>query len=140
MLDKKVIYKELYINASKEMVYKCLTTPEHIVSYFPLEKVESNWTEGSSILFEGKESGKDIGKIINLVENEMFSFRYWNQNHFTKNIPQNEVFVNYLLKNSEGGTLLILKQSNLPSDEYFSIMNTVWKKLLNDFKVYVENK
>lgn len=81
----------------------------------------------------------DAGVIQSLVRPKLFEYTYWSNNHGTENRPENHVSVQYSLRNEAQGTRVALVQSNLPSLDYYALMNEVWDSLLQSLKAYVES-
>lgn len=133
------ITKTIEIVSSKDRIYDALINPDEIVSYFPLEQVISTWNVGAPIKYIGGQSGMDEGVIDVLDKNKRFQFTYWNANHGTENKKENHITIAYSLSGEGSRTILTLKQSNIPSEQYFEIMNSVWDDLLNRLKQYVES-
>ena len=53
-MEKHVVYKEILIDATPEIVWEALTNPELTKKYFYHCKVLSDWKAGSPIVFKGK--------------------------------------------------------------------------------------
>ncbi len=136
------IKKSVQIRASRERVFKALTTSDEIPKFFPLNEVTSAWEPGSEVLYKGEVGGTpftDYGVIEELSSPSVYSYRYWSDNHGTKRIPQNYVVIRYSLAETPEGTELTLFQSNIRSKELYSLMETqVWDALLGALKNYVE--
>lgn len=133
------ITKTIEIASSKDRVYDALINSNEILSYFPLGQVVSTWKVGASIKYIGGQSGVDEGVIDVLDKNKRFQFTYWNANHGTENKKENHITIAYSLSGEKSHTILTLKQSNILSEQYFEIMNSVWDDLLNRLKRYVES-
>lgn len=137
------IEKVVWIKADPTTVFDALTSSEQIVEYFPLDKVTSSWSEDSELCMQGTANGQtftDYGLIDVLDRPKAFAYKYWSDNHGTENRPENHVSVNYQLQSDGGGTRVEMVQSNLPSQEYWAVMNQAWDGLLNSLKAYVESE
>jgi len=137
------ITKQIIIKASPEKVFATLTSSDEIPKYYPLNEVISSWQVGDSVHYKGEISGQaftDYGVITELKHPEVYSYRYWSDNHGTENIPDNHLTINYTLLLVNGTTQLTLVQDNIKSEEMFNVMNTVvWDMLLNGLKEYLES-
>ena len=133
------ITKTIEIDSSKDRVYDALINSDEILRYFPLEQVVSTWKVGDPIKYIGGQSGVDEGIIDVLDKNKCFQFTYWNANHGTENKKENHITITYSLSGEKSHTILTLKQSNIPSERYLEIMNSVWDDLLYRLKQYAES-
>jgi len=141
-LNRFTIEKEIFINASLNLVFDMLTNSKEIIKYFPLQEVISDWKIGSTVLYRGAVGPNkftDYGIIEIMSRPYEYKYSYWSDNHGTERKPENYLSISYTLSKVEGGTLLKLKQSNLRSKEMFQVMNdNVWDFLLNNLKKHVE--
>ncbi len=136
------VEKTVQISASREKVFRALTSSDEIPKFFPLKEVTSTWEPGSEVLYKGEVAGipcTDYGVIEELSPPSVYSYRYWSDSHGTKRIPQNYVAIRYSLADISKGTELKLVQSNIRSKELYSLMEAhVWDALLGALKTYVE--
>lgn len=138
------IKKVIQINAPIERVYSALISSDEIPQYFPLKKVESTWREGEEVLYYGvvgEQPFIDYGVIEKLNSPNLYQYSYWSDNHGTERLPENHISISYQLKENQGGTELVLNQSNIQSRELYQVMEEqVWDYLLGSLKQYVEIK
>ncbi len=136
------IKKEIFIDASPELVFDTLTNSDEIIKCFPLKEVVSEWKVGSEVLYKGEINSKeftDYGVIEILSRPEKYKYSYWSDNHATERVPENHLSICYELSKNGDGTKLELVQSNLKSDEMFLLMDTVvWEALLNNMQNHIE--
>ena len=136
------IEKKIVIKATANKIYQALTNSEKIIEFFPLKQVISAWQIGKPVLYKGEINGQaftDFGLIEVLEPNKKYQYRYWSDNHGTKNLPENYLSICYQLKALTEGTELTVKQTNLPSAQMLQIMDElVWPQLLNSLKSYIE--
>ena len=134
--------KTIPLKAPIGKVFKALTNNEEIPKYFPLNSVESTWQEGAEVLYKGEINGvpfTDFGVIERLTPPVEYRYRYWSDNHGTERTDENHVSIAYYLEKSEEDTILTVKQSNIRSEEMYTLMNDqVWDFLLQSFKDYIE--
>lgn len=136
------IEKKILINASKDRVYEALTKSSEITKFYPLNEVISTWEEGAEVLYKGEANGSsftDFGLIDTLNKPNLYSYRYWSDNHGTERSPENYVSISYALAETPQGTELTLKQSNIRSEALYHLMESqVWDFLLGSLKQYLE--
>ena len=135
-------HKEIQIDASIERVFTALTDSESIPRFYPLLSVESDWLVGSEVLYHGEINGvqfTDFGVIEHLDSQNVYSYRYWSDNHGTERADENYLTITYRLESVTGGTLLKVTQSNIKSPELYEMMDSqVWDYLLASLKKYAE--
>ncbi|WP_394251083.1 SRPBCC domain-containing protein [Vibrio profundi] len=136
------IEKIVEINAPKARVFEALTNSDEIIKYYPLKEVASSWEVGAEVLYKGEVNGApftDYGVIEVLDDGNVYSYRYWSDNHGTERTPENHIFIRYALSETQTGTELKLVQSNIHSEELYSLMeHQVWDFLLGSLKSYLE--
>jgi uncharacterized protein YndB with AHSA1/START domain len=142
-MDNFTIEKEIFINASPELVFDMLTNSAQVIKYFPLKEVVSEWKVGSEVLYKGEVDNKsftDYGVIDVISRPDEYKYTYWSDNHGTDRTPENHLSIRYKLSKEGKGTKLELVQSNLRSKEMFQMMDaTVWDFLLNNMKNHIES-
>lgn len=136
------VKKLIEIKAPVERVFRALTTSEEIPKYYPLIEVESTWKLGADVLYKGEVDGTpftDFGVIEAIEPPKLYEYRYWSDNHGTERLPDNYIRISYSLSSSNGGTELLLTQSNIISEDLYQLMETqVWDYLLGSLKDYIE--
>ena len=136
------IYKEIQLDASIERVFTALTASEEIPRFFPLNGVKSKWLVGSEVLYHGEINGNkftDFGVIEKLEPPNVYSYRYWSDNHGTERVDENYLRISYSLQRDAGGTILHVRQTNIKSPELYELMDSqVWNFLLSSLKKYIE--
>jgi len=138
------VEKVIQINAPIARVFEALTNSDEIPNYYPLKEVVSTWEVGAEVLYRGEVDGSsftDYGVIEKLNKPNVYSYRYWSDNHGTERTPENHSLVSYTLTETLEGTELKLVQSNIRSEERYELMETqVWDFLLGSLKKYVESR
>jgi uncharacterized protein YndB with AHSA1/START domain len=135
----RAIDKSVRIRASPTKVFEALTCGSEIPKYWPIKKAEIGSQVGDSVLLRGDDFA-DRGKITKFKKGEMFEYEYWSTNHGTTETKENQVIISYKLNAEGDGSILMLHQESLPSDELLEQMDGVWDFLLGSLKEYVENK
>ena len=137
------IKKNVYIDAKPEAVFDALTSSDDIVRYFPLRRVAAEWKVGGEILLEGDVNGevfRDYGLIQVFSPPHQFKYSYWSDNHGTERTPENHLTIDYRLCSHQDETKVEMEQSNLKSEEMFSLMESVWDHLLSNLASYIETR
>jgi uncharacterized protein YndB with AHSA1/START domain len=102
--------------ASAAEVWRALTTPETIKTYFFGADVESDWRVGSPIRFRGEFKGKpyeDKGEIRTFEPQRRLSFSHFSPLSGDPDKPENYHLVTFELEPQGGRTRVTLTQSNL---------------------------
>ena len=113
------------VQAPVDEVWRALTTPETVRSFFMGAEVESDFTVGSPIRFKGAFKGKayeDKGEILVAEPGKQLSFSHYSPMSGAPDAPENYHVVTYDLEPDGARTQVTLTQSNLrggvtPSDE-----------------------
>lgn len=138
------IHKEIVVRSPINKVFSALTSSEEIPKYFPLKSVESDWLEGSEVLYKGEANGApftDYGVIEEISAPTTYRYRYWSDNHGTQRSQDNYLIIEYKLEIISEGTKVSVTQSNIKSKAMYEMMNNqVWGYLMDALKDYMENR
>jgi len=135
------------INASPGEVWTALTTPDLIKSYFFGTEIDTDWHEGSPIIFRGDWKGKryeDKGKIQTFEPERKLSYSHWSPLSGAPDRPENYQLVTFDISRANGGTKVTLSQSNLmddakkPDPAKLQEFEKNWKMVLDGLKKVVE--
>ncbi len=141
-MRRRIITKEILIDARPEKVFDALTTPEKIIIFFPVSEVISNWEVGGVVEFKGgtnDQSFTNYGVITEFTKPHHFTYQYWINNYGEEKTPENHIYISYSLTRKDNLTKLQVVQRNIRSQELFETMdNVVWGNILNSLKNYVE--
>lgn len=136
------------INAPKEEVWKSLwgeeTYPQWTRSFSPNSRVETNWEEGSKVLFLDGENGGMISKIEEKKENEKMVFRHLGMIDKNGKEDMESELVKawegaeeiYKLESRDGKTELSVDMDVAKDQEEF--FDTTWPKVFRDLKEIIE--
>ena len=113
------------VQAPADEVWRALTTPETVRSFFMGAEVESDFAVGSPIRFKGEFQGKayeDKGEILVAEPGRQLSFSHYSPMSGAPDAPENYHVVTYDLEPDGARTQVTLTQSNLtggvkPADE-----------------------
>jgi uncharacterized protein YndB with AHSA1/START domain len=128
------------IDAPASEVWSALTTPEIIKKYFFGSEVETDWAEGSPIVFRGEYDGRryeDRGRIRDVEDQKSLSFTHWSEMSGKPDSPENYATVTYDLKKLGGKTEVKVTQTNCMGDAEQTKKN--WRMVLDGLKKTVEH-
>lgn len=138
---------KITIDAPREKVWKILwnekTYPEWTSAFSPGSRAETDWKEGSKVLFLNGENEGMVCRIAAKRENEFMSFETLGEVQNGVEDTQSErvkkwagALENYTLKSVDGKTELTVDQDI--SDEYKDYFIETWPKALEKLKSLVE--
>lgn len=140
-MDKQ-ISKTYRINAMPRKVWEALTTPEIIKRYFFGTEAESDWKEGSQILYRGVWEGKeylDKGIILELVPEKLLTINHWSSRTGKADSPENYSPHSYQLSEVDGGTdLTMVQEDAFTSEENRAKAWQHWDVVIEGLKKVVE--
>lgn len=138
---------KITIDAPSSKVWEVLwgdeTYPEWTSVFSPDSNVETDWSEGSKILFtDGKGSGM-VSRIARKIDNEFMSFKHLGEMHngvedmSSENVSAwSGAMENYSLKDIGGKTELIVETD--VTDDFKEFFMEVWPKALDKLKSIAE--
>jgi uncharacterized protein YndB with AHSA1/START domain len=129
------------INAPAVKVWRALTDPEIVKQYFFGTNVQSNWKEGSPILWTGEWQGKtyqDKGTILAITPGKYVKYSYWSSMAGTEDKPENYQNVSYDLTEKDGITTLELTQDNIKDEASKQHSEQNWQGVFGKMKEMVE--
>jgi uncharacterized protein YndB with AHSA1/START domain len=119
------------IAAPPKEVWKALTTPETIKSYFFGADVETDWEEGSPITFSGDWKGEhfqDKGEIITFAPERRLAYSHWSPLSNTEDAPENYHKLTFDLARDDNGTRVTLRQDAAPGEDVNEKTLAEWKR------------
>ncbi len=140
---KKSVEITAIIKAPIDKVWDALTTPEIIKQYFFGTHLTTDWKEGSPMYFQGEFQGikyEDKGVVKKFTPKKHITYSYWSVFSGQPDQPENYQLVSYDLNEVEGGTEIVVKQSNLKEDTetHKDHVRANWKMVLEGLKQLVE--
>ncbi len=108
-----------YIDSTPEQVWKGLTDQKKISKYFLGAEVETDWKVGNPITWKGEFEGKpyvDKGEVLAFEPGRHLSFSHWSPLAGSDDLPENYHRVDIDLEEQNGGTNVLLRQSNLSGE------------------------
>lgn len=140
-MTNQIIQKEKEISAQLDKVWQVLTDPKYIQKWLEVE-VESEWKEGSPILFKftwEKKEYIDKGVILSLKENEVFSYSYWSVFSGLEDRKEHYSKITFELKNESGKTKLKLTHADFANSTMYEHSEKNWEHSLDMIKKIAES-
>lgn len=133
---------ETEINASPERVWVALTDPKLIKRYMFGSDVETDWQQGSPIVWKGEYEGKayqDKGKILEIEPEKHLKVTHFSPLSGLQDVPDNYHTLVYELTSHGDSTHLSLSQDKNGSQEEAGRSKGMWEMMLGGLKEVVEN-
>ena len=141
MNDNLVATSTVTIAAAPEKVWAALIDPAIVEKYYFGTHVESDWTVGSPITWEGEYEGKpyrDHGTILEVKPHARLVNTHFSPLAGREDVPENYHTLTYELQPTEGGTILTLSQDNNHSYDDVEHSQSNWDQMLLGLKKVVE--
>ena len=103
------------VKAPPSAVWKALTTPSTLKQFFFGSDVSTDWQVGSPIRFKGNWKGRpyeDKGNIQTFDRDKRLAFTHWTPLSGMEDRPENYHVVSFDLRPANGGTEVVLTQTN----------------------------
>ena len=134
------------VKAPPSAVWKALTTPSTLKQFFFGSDVSTDWRVGSPISFSGNWKGKpyeDKGNIQTFDRDQRLAFTHWSPLSGMEDTPENYHVVSFDLRPANGGTEVVLTQTNQNDAEPITPENRQeyaknWTMVLEGLKKAVE--
>jgi uncharacterized protein YndB with AHSA1/START domain len=134
------------VKAPPSAVWSALTTPSALKQFFFGSDISSDWQVGSPIKFRGSWKGKpyeDKGNIQTFDREKRLAFTHWSPLSVIEDKPENYHVVSFDLRPVNGGTEVVLTQTNLNDSEPLTAENRQeydknWAMVLDGLKKTVE--
>jgi uncharacterized protein YndB with AHSA1/START domain len=132
---------ETDINASPAQVWSALTDPEQIKKFMFGTDVQTDWQQGSSIVWKGVYEGKeyeDKGEILEIEQGRRLKVTHFSPLSGQPDVPENYHTLVYELQERGSTTHLTLSQDNNAGEEEAEHSRSMWAMLLAGVKKAVE--
>ena len=132
---------ETDIDASTAEVWAALTDPAAIARYMFGSQVETDWQQGSPIVWRGEYDGKpyeDKGQILEVVPGQRLVVTHFSPLSGQADVPENYHTLTYLLGTADGRTHLSLSQDGSASEEEAEHSRGMWQSVLDGLKGVAE--
>ncbi|WP_336517822.1 SRPBCC domain-containing protein [Pollutibacter soli] len=134
---------EININSSTAAVWHALTDPEKISKYMFGSRVESEWKEGSQIIWKGNFKGiafRDKGVIVEMTPEKILRFTHYSPLSKLPDTPENYHIVTIELSGHQKCTNVKLTQDNNTTEESKSHAEENWSMMLEGLKKLLEEE
>ncbi|MBI3573097.1 MAG: SRPBCC domain-containing protein [Candidatus Kerfeldbacteria bacterium] len=129
------------INAQAAKIWEALTNPETIKQYLFGTNVETDWKEGSPIIWKGEWQGteyEDKGTVLKVVPERLLETTYWSSMSGKTDSPENYNNVKYELSEGNAQTIVTITQDNNPTEESKKHSEENWNMVLKGLKELLE--
>jgi len=129
------------IAAPPEDVWTALTEPSAIKRWFFGVDTETDWVPGNSLVHRGEWQGRpyeDKGTIVRFDPPTMLIHTHWSPMGGLPDEPENYQQVRWSLEPREGGTVLTITETNLPSEDAKAVSEQAWAAALDGLKRLLE--
>ena len=128
------------IKATIDKVWDALTNPEMVKQYFFGSNQETDWNVGSKVMWTGEYDGTtyvDKGVVLEYLPNKKLSYSYLSSWSGLDDMPENYLLVSYEVEEIDGGTELIITQSNYDEKKAEHSAEN-WEVVIDGLKKLVE--
>jgi uncharacterized protein YndB with AHSA1/START domain len=136
-----IAHAEIEIAAPAANVWRALTDPEIVATYFFGAQVESDWQPGSSITWRGEFDGKsfeDNGEVLEVVPGRRLVLTHYSPLTGLPDLPENYHTIAYELVERGNSTHLSLDQDNNGDEDEAARARDNWTAMLGALKKVVE--
>ena len=141
-MDKDLVAKaSTTVEAPVAKVWDALVTPETIKRYMFGTTVQSQWREGSAIVWKGEWKGKpyeDKGVIRRVEPGRTLQYTHYSPLAGLPDVPENYHTVTISLSEQNGHTLVSLVQDKNQNEEAREHSESNWKTMLDGLKKVLE--
>jgi uncharacterized protein YndB with AHSA1/START domain len=131
------------MSAAVPDVWHALTDPGLIGKYFFNVKVDGDWKEGNTIVYQGEWQGKKFqskAKVLQLRDQKLLKYSYWSDMSGSEDLPENYHVITYELRSLDGKTELTMTEENLADEKMKERSAMLWKQVFESLKKLVERK
>lgn len=129
------------VRAPVAVVWSALIDPDQIREYMFGSQVQTDWTVGGPILWNGEYEGRsyqDKGKVIEYDEPRRLSVTHFSPLSGQADVPENYHTLVYTLAEDGENTRVTLSQDNNASEEEAEHSKANWQQMLQGLKSHVE--
>jgi uncharacterized protein YndB with AHSA1/START domain len=131
----------IIIDAPADRVWKVITDPAAVKEFMFGADLETDWTEGSPILWRGEWEGKsyeDKGEILEVDPGRRLVHTHFSPLGGEEDKPENYHTLTWTLENRDGATRLTLSQDNNANEDAAEHSKGMWDMLVADVKKIAE--
>jgi len=141
-MSEHIARAEVTIDAPAATVWRGLTDPETISRYMAGSRVDTDWTVGGPITWNGEYDGhtyQDKGKVLEFEPPRRLVVTHFSPLTGQDDIPENYHRVSYDVVDNGGRTTVTLEQDGNDSAEQAEQFSTNWQQMLAGLKAEVES-
>ncbi len=131
------------VEARETAVWDALVNPDMVRRWMAGAQVESDWKEGSRIVWRGEWQGKafeDHGTVLRVEPERLLEFTHFSPFSGAADVPENHHTVTIALRTEGERTRLTLTQDNNPSESTREHSEKNWSAMLAGLKKAVEDQ
>jgi uncharacterized protein YndB with AHSA1/START domain len=132
---------QIHVDAPRERLWHALTDPDTIGRYLYGSRVETDWREGSPIVYRGEWEGRpyeDKGTILEIAPGDRLVTSYYSPLSGKPDEPASYQTVSYLLADDGHGTRVTITQDGCVDDADAERSSANWATVLHSLKAVVE--
>ena len=133
--------KSIVIKATPARVWEALTDPAQVKQVMWGSEVESDWKQGSPLIYRGVWEGKpfeDKGTILEIDPPRLLRTNYYSPLSGKADVPENYAEVTYALVPEGNGTKITVTQSNIADEKTRDHSESNWGGALETMKKMIE--
>jgi uncharacterized protein YndB with AHSA1/START domain len=141
MTENSFVYVT-YIATTPEKLWEALTSSEYTEQYFFGSSIQSDWQEGSELIYSRNGQVSDYGKILKIEHNRVLSFTWTYVGDGVEwKLPSRVTFESKPMKET---VKLILRHEDLQPgdlvdrDDTFEGLNNGWPAIISNLKSLLE--
>jgi uncharacterized protein YndB with AHSA1/START domain len=130
------------LNATRNAVWRTLTTPDQIRQWFFGVETRTDWQVGGPIVHSGEWQGQpyeDKGTIVEFDPPRKLVHTHWSPLSGLPDAPENYQVVAWELEGRDGATVLTVSEENLPSEQAKATSETAWATALENLRRLLES-
>jgi uncharacterized protein YndB with AHSA1/START domain len=132
---------EIEISATPAQVWIALTDPKLIQRYMFGSQVETDWQQGSPIVWKGEYEGssyQDVGEIVEIETERRLKVTHFSPLSSMADVPENYHTLVYELTRNGNKTHISLSQDKNASEQEADRATDNWEMMLRGLKEVVE--
>lgn len=141
MTDGLATEAAVLVEADPPEVWRALTEPDLIKGWFFGVDTVTDWRVGSSIVHRGEYQGRpyeDRGEILEIEPPRLLVHTHWSPVSGLPDLPEHYQRVTWELVQRDDGTLLTVRETDLPSEEAKATSEKAWRAALDALKHLIE--
>jgi uncharacterized protein YndB with AHSA1/START domain len=141
-VDKALISRSsINLDASPVRIWEALINPEIAKEYFFGAEIQTDWKEGSPIIFKGEYNGnkyEEKGILLNIEPNAQLQYSHWSPFDGLPDTSENYRTWTFEITETNGTTRLTISEDNIPTEKQKNRSDEFWNEILLKIKKIVE--